>query len=266
MSADAMAMAEWERMGAAAMLGMVRVSGLMAFAPVFSSRAIPLRMKAVFTLVLGWLVAPLAMASVLRLGAKLEWSATAVIGELMVGVVFGYTLSLMVEALNFAGAIAGLQMSYSLVNVLDPNSHIETPVLGNLFGFLGTLVVIASGLDRVMIAAFARSFVVVPPGMVVYEARTAAAMAAMSGGLFLAAVEMVTPLLAATLLVELTIALMSKLSPQLPVMAMTVPAKTLVGFVVMTGSLALWPRFLEGRFAALLDAAENMVGRMAGAH
>jgi flagellar biosynthetic protein FliR len=65
--------------------------------------------------------------------------------------------------------------------------------------------------------------------------------------------------LAATLLAEVAVALLGKLSPQLPVMALTVPLKTLTGFVLLTGSLALWPRFIETRFAALLDLAERLI-------
>jgi len=41
-------------------------------------------------------------------------------------------------------------------------------------------------------------------------------------GIFLAAVELAAPVLAATMLVELSVALLGKLSPQLPVMSLTV--------------------------------------------
>jgi flagellar biosynthetic protein FliR len=44
-----------------------------------------------------------------------------------------------------------------------------------------------------------------------------------------------------------------------------VPLKTLTGFAVLIGSLALWPRFIEARFSSLLDLAENLlVGRGLG--
>jgi flagellar biosynthetic protein FliR len=52
---------------------------------------------------------------------------------------------------------------------------------------------------------------------------------------------------------------MGKLSPQLPVMMLTVPMKTLTGFVLLSGSLALWPRFIEARFSGLLDLAERLI-------
>jgi flagellar biosynthetic protein FliR len=59
--------------------------------------------------------------------------------------------------------------------------------------------------------------------------------------------------------VEVAVSLLSKLSPQLPVMNFTVPLKTVIGFSVLSGSLALWPRFIEARFASLLDMAERLI-------
>jgi flagellar biosynthetic protein FliR len=42
-------------------------------------------------------------------------------------------------------------------------------------------------------------------------------------------------------------------------MMLTVPLKTLTGFVILIGALALWPRFIEARFSGLLDMAERLI-------
>jgi flagellar biosynthetic protein FliR len=42
---------------------------------------------------------------------------------------------------------------------------------------------------------------------------------------------------------------------------LTIPLKTLTGFGLLVGSLALWPRFMEVRFASLLDVAEKLVSQ-----
>ena len=104
-----------------------------------------------------------------------------------------------------------------------------------------------------------RSFRVVPLGAYALAPTTALGIVRAAGGIFLAALELAAPVLAATMLVEIAVALTGKLSPQLPVMALTVPMKTLTGFVILAGSLALWPRFIEARFAGLLDMAERLI-------
>jgi flagellar biosynthetic protein FliR len=69
--------------------------------------------------------------------------------------------------------------------------------------------------------------------------------------------------MAATLLVEIGIALMSRVSPQLPVLALSVPAKTVIGYGVLLGSLALWPAFFEARFDGLLNTAQGLLQDLA---
>src|SRR6202453_1875166 len=166
--------------------------------------------------------------------------------------------------LLFAGQIVGVQFSFSMVNLLDPTSSIQTPLMGDLFQLMGTLVVIAAGLDRILLASMVRSFRAVPLGSYALAPATAMAVVRAAGGIFLAAMELAAPLLAATMLVEVAVSLLGKLSPQLPVMNLTVPLKTLTGFAILTGSLALWPRFIEARFAGLLDLAEKLIGPAAG--
>jgi flagellar biosynthetic protein FliR len=252
-------MADWATFLSAMTLALVRVSGMVAFAPFFSSTALPMRAKAVFCGLVALLLAPVVAALP---NAQASITCPAILGELAVGLVYGLSLALLNEMLLFAGQIAGLQFSFSLVNLMDPASQIQTPLLGDLFQLMGTLVVITAGLDRILLASVVRSFRVAPLGGFAFTAPTALVIVRAAGGIFLAA-----PVLAATLLVEVSVALLGKLSPQLPVMSLTVPLKTLTGFVLLIGSLALWPRFIEARFAGLLDLAERLIamrGAMAG--
>jgi flagellar biosynthetic protein FliR len=254
-------MADWTTFLSAMTLVLVRVSGMVAFAPFFSSTALPIRTKAVFVGAVAFLLAPLAATLP---AARSAISLPALLSELAVGLVYGLALAMMMETLLFAGQICGLQFSFSLVNLLDPASNIQTPLLGDLFQLMGTLVVIAAGLDRILLASMVRSFRAVPLGGFALAPTGARVLVGAASGIFIAAVELAAPVLAATLLAEVAVALLGKLSPQLPVMSLTVPLKTLTGFVLLTGSLALWPRFIEARFAALLDLAERLIAPSTG--
>ncbi len=249
-------MPEWSQFLSAMTLAIVRTSGIVAFAPFFSSTALPMRAKAVFVLAVSYLLAPLVAALP---NARAEINFSSLLGELAVGLVYGLALALLNEMLLFAGQIAGLQFSFSLVNLMDPASSIQTPLLGEMFQLMGTLVLLAAGLDRILLASMVRSFRVVPMGSYAMTPITSIGLVRAASGIFLAAVELAAPVLAATLLVEIAVALMGKLSPQLPVMSLTVPMKTLTGFVLLMGSLALWPRFIEARFAGLLDFTEKLI-------
>ncbi len=252
---------DWASFLSAMALVLVRVSGMVAFAPFFSSTALPVRTKAVFVGAVAFLLAPLVATLP---PAQSAISLSALLSELVVGLIYGLALAMMMEMLLFAGQLCGLQFSFSLVNLLDPASNIQTPLLGDLFQLMGTLVVIAAGLDRILLASMVRSFHAVPLGGFVFAPDGARVLVGAASGIFLAAVELAAPVLAATLLAEVAVALLGKLSPQLPVMSLTVPLKTLTGFALLIGSLALWPRFIEARFAALLDMAEHLIAPATG--
>jgi flagellar biosynthetic protein FliR len=249
-------MNDWSSFLSAMTLTLVRVGGMVLFAPFFSSTAIPMRVKAIFSGMVAFLVAPLVAQLP---GARVNLGFSSLLGELAIGLVYGLALSLLNEMMLFAGQIAGVQFSFSLVNLLDPSSNIQTPLLGELFQLMGTLVVIAAGLDRILLASMVRTFRVVPLGAYTLAPTASLAIVRAAAGIFLAAVELAAPILAATMLVEVAVALLGKLSPQLPVMNLTVPLKTLTGFLLLTGALALWPRFIEARFAGLLDMAERLI-------
>lgn len=253
---------DWNSLAPALALALVRVSAMIALAPFFSGRSIPSRTKAAFCLLVCVLLVP-STAVAASQGKPVELSFTGLLGEVAIGVLYGLTLSLFNEMLLLAGQIVGLQFSFSLVNLLDPASEIQTPLMGDLFQLMGTLVLITAGFDRVLLASMVRSLRVVPLGSFPLSniAASAKVLVPLLSGSFFAALELAAPVLAATILVEIAVALLGKLSPQLPVISLTVPLKTLTGFVLLIGSLALWPRFIEGRFSSLLDVAERLIAQ-----
>ena len=68
------------------------------------------------------------------------------LGEIAVGLVYGLALSLLNEMLLFAGQIAGVQFSFSDGQPARSRPrNIQTPLMGDLFQLMGTLVLIAAG-------------------------------------------------------------------------------------------------------------------------
>lgn len=247
-------LAHWQQYVAAAVLVGVRLSGLFVFAPFFGSPAIAPRIKAGFLFALTALLAPVVPG-----GVTVELGVKSILGELGVGFVFGLSLMMLTEALMLAGTLLGMSFSFSLVNLLDPNTMVETPVLGQMLGWLGVLVIIGAGLDRVLLAGMVRSFCVVPVGHAVVQASTGAALVHMAGGIFLAGLQLAAPVMSAALVVEMTVAMVSRLAPMLPAQVVGIPVKTLVSYAVLAGSLAVWPGWIEQHFIALLDRAGRLL-------
>ncbi len=251
---------DWAAFLTTALLVCIRVSGLFVFAPIFSSQALPVKVKATFLVALTALLTPLAAGLP---GAHATIDLRSILGELGVSAVLGLTLSMLNELASLAGQILGLQFSFSLVNLLDPNSSVQTPLLSQMLGLFETTVLLAAGLHRVLLSALLRTFVTVPVGAGIAPRDIGLPLIGLTGGVFLAALQLALPVLSATLLVEIGVALMARLAPQLPVLSLTVPVKTLLGYGMLIGSLALWPAFFEARFEGLLNSAQTMLAGLA---
>lgn len=254
MAVEAVGSDALEGLLSAALLLTMRISSALMTMPVFSSPGIPARVKAMFVLALVILLAPVAQVIP---GTQLTLTASSLLSEVAVGLSFGLTLSLLNEALLFAAALMSTAFSFSLANLLDPNSMVETEVLGTVLSWMGLLVLLAAGLHRTMLSALLRTLVAVPLGHAPSAMHTGEALIGMASGIFLAGVQLAAPVVAAALLIEVAIGLVGRLAPALPAQIASVPIKTLVSFVVLIAALAVWPSWIEHRFVLLLDAAQR---------
>lgn len=241
---------------AAGVLVLLRFGSAMVTLPVFSSVAIPSRVKAMLVLVLTLVITPVAAY---QPNADLKLSGPALVSEVIVGLCFGLTLMLLSEALVFSAALMGSAFSFSLANLVDPNSQVETEVLGTVLNWLGMLVILAAGLHRTMLAALMRTLTTVPLGHAPVGSTSAQTFALMASGIFLSGVQLAAPVLAAAILVEVAVGLVSRLAPAMPAQIASVPVKTIVSYIVLIGGLSLWPLWIERHFTALLDTAQRNI-------
>src|SRR6201999_7865 len=87
--------ADWPQFLMAGVLVLVRMSGRMVVAPVFSSAAIAPRIKAGFVVAMTMLLAPVVGTLP---HARVQLDMVGLLGELSVGLTFGLALSLLNEA------------------------------------------------------------------------------------------------------------------------------------------------------------------------
>lgn len=238
----------------AGLLLTMRLASALVTMPVFNSPGIPARVKALLVLVLAVLLTPIAQAVP---GAQLALTAPALLSEVVVGLSFGLSLALLNEALLFAASLMSTAFSFSLANLLDPNSMVETEVLGTVLSWMGVLVLLAAGLHRTMLAALIRTLQTAPLGHVLNANHAGEALLKGASGIFLAGLQLAAPVVAAALLVEVAIGLVGRMAPALPAQIASVPIKTLISYGVLIGALALWPAWIEHRFVALLDTAQR---------
>ena len=230
----------------------LRVAGLMTFVPFLGSTAVPARMKAVLTIVLVALLYPVCSIPTFR-------RLPVAISELVLGLAIGLCLQFVLEAAQIAGQLAGFQFAFSLVNIIDPQTNVDTPVLAIFHQLIALILFLQMNVHHWLLRGMARSFEYVPVGSVSVTLPTVKELFRAAGGMWLAGVQIALPLLLATLLIDLTVGFLSKASPQLPALSLSVPLKSLGGYAVLAISISLSPGIFEKQFAHALGWSERVM-------
>jgi flagellar biosynthetic protein FliR len=235
----------------------LRVGGLMSFAPFLGSISIPLRIKAGFTLVLTALLYPVLSAPHMVLNPS-GWTRLA-LGEMTLGLALGLCLQFVLEGAQLAGQIAGFQLAFSLVNVIDPQTNVDTPVLSIFHQLFALLLFLQMNIHHWLLRGLAKSFEFVPVGSISISGDAMKELFRAAESMWLIGVEIATPILLATLLLDVTVGFLSKASPQMPAIFLGIPLKNLTGYLVLAVAAGFWPGVFEKHFTAALSWSERLL-------
>ena len=139
----------------------VRLTGIMLFAPFFGSIAIPARVKAVLVIALTALLYPMTAAKIPQMSIS-QWPMM-VFSELLIGVALGVTTNIVFDGVQMAGQVLSVQMGYSLVNILDPQTQVESTVVATFHQTIAMLIFLRLNVHIWLLRALARSFDYLPP-------------------------------------------------------------------------------------------------------
>jgi flagellar biosynthetic protein FliR len=235
----------------------LRVAGLLTFAPFLGSTSTPTRVKAVLAIVLTALLYPVCVVPQFVL-TPMGWTRL-ILGEATLGMATGLCLQFILEAAELAGQVAGFQFAFSLVNVIDPQTNVDTPVLSIFDQLFALFLFLQFNVHHWILRGMVKSFDYVPVGSVLITTALMKEFFRDAGGMWLVGVQIATPILLATLLLDVTVGLLSKASPQMPGIFLSIPLKSMIGYAVLAISVGLWPRLFERNFTLALGWSERLL-------
>ena len=235
----------------------VRVTGLMLFAPFFGSVAIPPRLKAAFVVAMSILLYPV-LSPRLVMPALNHWP-TLVIRELVIGAAIGIASNLVFDAVQMAGQVLSAQMGFSLVSLLDPQTQADSTVVAMFHQTIAMLIFLRLDVHLWLLHALGQSFLLLPPGGVRISGSFALATVHAGGAVFALGLQMAAPVFSATLLTDIVLGLLGKASPNMPLMLLGPPIKTLLGLGVLFAALKYWPAMLERFFQGSYELSNRLL-------
>ena len=221
------------------MMVLMRISILLFMFPIFSSNAFPAMLKAGFAMVLSLLLYTVVPVDLTRFPEDAVSTGLMIGGEALIGMTLGLCLRIFLASIQLAGQIIGFQMGFAMINVIDPQTGANVSIMDQLGYWVGLVVFLVLNGHHVMISALADSFALVPLGVFSMPQPVMAKMMGLMAHLFLLAVKIGAPVIAALMFVSVGFGLVAKFSPQMNVMIVAFPLKIVVGLFLFGLSLEI---------------------------
>lgn len=215
------------------LLALMRVSLILFVMPFFGGQTLPAPAKAALTLTL-----TLALWPKLPLTGHLmpahPFALAVIMGaELLLGLVLGLVIRFLFAAIQTGGQLIGFQMGFAMVNVVDPDSGASEAVTAHFLYMVSLLTFLSFNGHLFLIQGLLKTFEAIPPGDILLSPRLAGHVLSLSAQMFVLAIQIGAPVIAAILLVDLALALVSRASPQMNVLIIGFPIKISVGFLFL---------------------------------
>jgi flagellar biosynthetic protein FliR len=233
------------------LLVLSRVSGLFLITPFFSDTGVPMKVKVLFSI--GVSIAIFGQVPAARTDFPGIWALLGGMAmELGVGLVMGLAINLLFVGLSMGARLVSQQTGMALANVFDPTSGNQTPILGQLYTLLATVIFLGINGHHRVLEGLLSSFQKVP----LLGARLGAGIPALLGGMmqgcFVIGIKTAAPALTTLLLTSVAIGFLQRTVPQLNILAVGFPIRLLVGLVMLAVSLMVVMYFFRDQLSTAL--------------
>jgi flagellar biosynthetic protein FliR len=213
-----------------------RIMAVLALAPLFNYRALPLRVRVL-----------LALGLTLALGRALPQppavdplslqGVVMTLEQIAFGLLLGLALQLVFAAFTLVGAVVSTQMGLSMAMLNDPvNGVSSSPILYQIYFVLLAFLFFASDVHLVTVSVLYQSFVHWPLGSGLHYAGMGMLLQSFAW-VFAAATLIAVPMMFCMMLVQFCFGLLNRISPAMNLFSLGFPSTIVSGLLLIPFTL-----------------------------
>ncbi|GMV50172.1 MAG: flagellar biosynthetic protein FliR [Nitrospira sp. OLB3] len=233
---------------------LVRVAGIISVFPILNTKTIPIPVKAGLVTMLGLVLTPVIRLPQLPTDPLLV--AAGMANEFLIGLTIGLAVRLLFAGIQVAGELIGTQMGFSAVQLLDPASHQNAPLVAQFHMTLASLVFLSLNAHLLVVHAIGMSYDVVPPFSARLSEYLAADIIHLAQHMLSVALQLAAPVFATLLIVNTILSILGRAVPQMNVFVLSFPITIAAGLLAMGLALPFSLSLFEREFRTLV---ENML-------
>lgn len=244
------------------LLVFVRMTGLFVIAPIFGRRNIPAYFKIGFSLLLALIMMNTLPQVKLDYYDNIYAFTLLVFKEFIMGITLGYVSYLVFTAVYMAGQIIDMQIGFGMVNVLDPVSNIQVPLTSNFYFIICMLVFLDFNGHHALIRSLFESYTLVPIGSAGFSTNLMNELLRAFGNIFVIGFKISAPIIAAILITDITLGVISKTVPQLNFFVVGMPLKIIIGLLVMVLTMRMFGSVIDVMINGMNSEMYNFIKDM----
>lgn len=227
-----------------------RVLAVFTTAPLFSSRAFPLRAR----IGLAFFVALAAQPSlegqpIISIAGPDALGAIA--QQVGIGLAIGFTVRLVFAAVELAGEVVGFQMGLGFASFFNPAMSTQSSAVANFFGQMAAFLFVVMNGHLMVLMAVIKSFKAFPVDQNFLEAVKQMKIYDLGADLFASGLWIALPMIGMLMFANLALGIVSRVAPQMNIYAIGFPITLTVGLVGIAATLPM----LDQPFMALMERA-----------
>jgi flagellar biosynthetic protein FliR len=239
------------------LLALARTAGFILVAPPFNTRAFPAQARAglAFALAIPLTVWTTPLAPALGSNDMIG----GMLLQILFGVVLGFFVQLAVAAIQTVGDLIDVAGGFSISVGNDPLLLVQSSVMGRLHQLIAVTLLFVGDGHLVILQGLSRSLQLMPAPVLNLQTIAGAVTEGVSG-MFLAAVQITAPILAALLIADIALGLLTRAAPALNAFALAFPLKIMLSLLLIGLILAQIP----GALSRLVGEAAGTMLRLSG--
>ena len=210
---------------------LTRISSMMMTMTFFGARFVPVRIRLYLSLAITFAVMPALPKGPLEIEIVSYGGFLILSQQIIIGIAMGTVTQFITQSFVLLGQIIGMQSSLGFASMVDPANGQNTPLLGQLFMFVATLLFLATDGHLQMLHLVIMSFKSLPVGEM-FETVNYRLLASWFGIMFHVSLGMALAGIIALLTVNLSFGVMTRAAPQLNIFSLGFSFALLVGLLV----------------------------------
>ena len=238
------------------LVAMIRPGAAFIAAPILSARAVPIQLRLILSLAIG-MAAMNSVVFELPEGGIASFAGIAlVIGEVLAGLAMGFALQLGYAAAFVAGETIGNAMGLGFASMIDPQSGQSTQVVGQFLSILATFILLAMDGHLLLISYVVQSYQALPPGGPMLSNDAIYGLVMFGGALMAAGLTVALPVGFALILIQLVMGMLARSAPALNIFAVGIPVTLVAGLVLLALAAPIMGQGIAEALRQGLDQAQ----------